>query len=125
MRIFPFRNALFVLALLCLAAGAARAADQSAPLQEPQPVQQQGQQPPSRMPPPERQDTIMGNIHEGIVMERDPFTGDNIIQVGPPPQPQKNANPQGSPLIVRPEIYLPGGQYGASDRSPGGTGPRR
>jgi hypothetical protein len=77
---------------------------------------------PQPAPPPagqERQDFTMGSTHEGIVMERDPGTGDNIIQVGPPPKPKKSDNEQGSTYIIRPEIYPPGGQHGRQPRQSG------
>lgn len=77
------------------------------------------QQAPAPPPEQERPDFTMGVTHEGIVMERDPATGDNIMQVGPPPKPKKNENGQGSTYIIRPEIYPPGGQHGRQPRQSG------
>ncbi len=53
---------------------------------------------------PERKDNVFGTVHEGIIMETDPDTGDRIIQVTPQPQQQPQETPQ--VLIIQPEIQV-------------------
>lgn len=52
----------------------------------------------------ERKDNVFGTVHEGIVMETDPDTGDRIIQVTPKPKTQPQQTPQ--VLIIQPEIEV-------------------
>ncbi len=54
-------------------------------------------------------DIYIGNMHEGIVIENDPDTGDSIMQVTPPPQPEGQAGNQGNvnTIIIAPEVKVP------------------
>jgi hypothetical protein len=52
----------------------------------------------------ERKDNVFGTVHEGIVMETDPDTGDRIIQVTPKPKNETQQTPQ--VLIIQPEIEV-------------------
>lgn len=52
-----------------------------------------------------RQDYSMGTTHEGIVMERDPVTGDRVIQVTPPPRDEEETQ-QPPTLLIQPEIKI-------------------
>lgn len=52
----------------------------------------------------ERKDNVFGTVHEGIIMETDPDTGDRIIQVTPKPKTQPQQTPQ--VLIIQPEIEV-------------------
>ncbi len=50
-------------------------------------------------------DVYYGNAHEGVVMEQDPDTGDNVIQVGPKPRDEQQQQPidmEINPIIVPP-----------------------
>lgn len=53
----------------------------------------------------QRKDNIFGTTNEGIIMEPDPVTGDNIIQVTPP---RREEPEQQSPnmLLIQPEIKV-------------------
>lgn len=52
-----------------------------------------------------RQDYTMGTVHEGIVMEKDPLTGDSVIQVTPPPREEEETK-QPPALLIQPEIKI-------------------
>ncbi|MBG0775333.1 MAG: hypothetical protein H0S85_02740 [Desulfovibrionaceae bacterium] len=57
--------------------------------------------------PTPRQDTFVGNFHEGIVIEREPETGDEVMKAGPEPQAEEQGNGSAPPVSVTPEIRLP------------------
>ncbi len=54
-----------------------------------------------------RENYIMGTLHEGMVMERDPATGDSIMRVGPDPSLPQQENGSQMDIEVRPEIIIP------------------
>jgi hypothetical protein len=54
---------------------------------------------------PERQDNVMGNMHEGITMESG-HGQDTIIMISPPPQPQQNQENETLPYGIQPEVKI-------------------
>jgi hypothetical protein len=54
---------------------------------------------------PERQDNVMGTMHEGITMESGSGQ-DTLIMISPPPQPQQNENNDTLPYGIQPEVKI-------------------
>ena len=53
-----------------------------------------------------RRDNVLGTVHEGIVMERDPETGSNVIIVGPRPKEKEEPQAQPPVLLIQPEVKI-------------------
>ncbi|MGE4299397.1 MAG: hypothetical protein AB7E47_15380 [Desulfovibrionaceae bacterium] len=55
---------------------------------------------------PQPRDNVFGTLHEGMVMERDPDTGDQIIQIRSRPKAtsQGNGVEGDQPLVITPRI---------------------